>query len=424
MIYIVVIVMIVNDECIRNIITSYDNVGLKKSISQMLFVFPCYDTMMNYQDILVKQYITFTYMPYTSYMKHYKQSIDSNSFNQIEINDVVYSSSVAMKLISHGIELYREFNGNIDNIDYQLFRYLLYKSSFVNYGLTVTLDTSNEVKYDYYFGVINQHLTVSIMDVYSTVYRDNNKKLPYFGPPTVLYEVSYTVTVFLYIFIIANVVINLFFAVFIIWKRRSKIIRRAFASFCIMVIIGSVALSLSALSIVSLPSSSLACSGQISHLLLSVCFVLSTLFIKIWKVHKVLNNTGIKRVTVSPFDLIYNVVVITVVYVIYLTIWTFSFPPKYCCSYFCYYIYRIIESIDDSQTDILKNVIIKDCSYNIVCVVIASVFLVIFYFMLLYTSFRLRNADFEFNESMTITFSLILIYIFFYEFYILFYIFS
>lgn len=34
--------------------------------------------------------------------------------------------------------------------------------------------------------------------------------------------------------------------------------------------------------------------------------------------------------------------------------------------------------------------------------------------MLLYTSFRLRNGDPEFNESMSITYSAIVIYIFFY----------
>lgn len=73
----------------------------------------------------------------------------------------------------------------------------------------------------------------------------------------------------------------------------------------------------------------------------------------------------------------------------------------------------IVISVIESQTDISKNVIVRDCSYNIPCIVIAALFLGIFYFMLLYTSFRLRNADFEFNESMTITFSAILLYIFF-----------
>lgn len=34
--------------------------------------------------------------------------------------------------------------------------------------------------------------------------------------------------------------------------------------------------------------------------------------------------------------------------------------------------------------------------------------------MLLYSSFRLRNADPEFNESMSITYSAIVIYIFFF----------
>lgn len=52
------------------------------------------------------------------------------------------------------------------------------------------------------------------------------------------------------------------------------------------------------------------------------------------------------------------------------------------------------------------------CEYNQVFGLIGDILLIIFFLITLYFSFRVRNADQEFNESMTISYSGILTYIF------------
>lgn len=53
------------------------------------------------------------------------------------------------------------------------------------------------------------------------------------------------------------------------------------------------------------------------------------------------------------------------------------------------------------------------CEYNQVFGLIGDILLIIFFLITLYFSFRVRNADQEFNESMTISYSGILTYIFY-----------
>lgn len=52
------------------------------------------------------------------------------------------------------------------------------------------------------------------------------------------------------------------------------------------------------------------------------------------------------------------------------------------------------------------------CKYNQAFGLIGDILLIIFFIITLYFSFRVRNADQEFNESMTISYSGILTYIF------------
>lgn len=295
----------------------------------MHFVFPDYDVFLEFQNTLKYHYAIYSYMPYNSITKSYNDIIKDNSFNQIHVNDFIYYSSLSMKLLSKGIDLYIDYKKEYVNIDKTLFRYLLYKNTFFNYGVEVGISTSNIIIHDHYYSQINNHLTLSVMDVYPTHYRKNKNDLPYYGPPITLFKAEIGIDGIIIFSNVLNVAVNILFFLFVTIKRKSKIIRRAFPIFCYLVIISSMVLSLSAFYLSMIPESVGDCIGQIIFFIFSAILLLSNLFIKIFKVHKVLNNTGIKKVKVTQFDLFYNVIIITLLFTIYTIIWNFTLQPKY-----------------------------------------------------------------------------------------------
>lgn len=302
---------------------------LSNAAVTMHFVFPDYDVFVDYQNTLQHHFILYSYMPDNSVTRSYYTIIKDNSFSQIHVNDFIYYSSLSMRLLSKGIDLYIDYKHDYLNIDKTIFRYLLYKNVFLSYGVEVGISTSNVIIHDHYYSQINKHLTLSVLDTYSTIYRNDQNDLPYFGPPIMLFKVENSINGIIYFFNSLNVVINIIFLLFVIIKRKSKIIRRAFTLFCILVIISSMLISVSALYLTIQPTSEMECAGQIIFFLISVILMLSTLFIKIFKVHKVLNNTGIKKVKITQFDFLYNVSLIVVLFTIYTVIWNLSLQPTY-----------------------------------------------------------------------------------------------
>lgn len=305
----------------------------------MHFVFPDYDVFVDYQNALHNHYVLYSYWPYNSVTKSYYSMIKDNSFNQIHVNDFIYYSSLSMRLLSKGIDLYVDYKHDYVNIDKTIFRYLLYENVLLNYGIKVGISTSNVLIHDHYYSQINKHLTLSVIDTYSTIYRKDEEDLPYYGPPIILFKVENSIKGVIYFFNALNIVINILFLLFVIIKRKSKIIRRAFSLFCILVIISSMLISVSAMYLTIQPKSPMECAGQLIFFLMSVVLMLSTLFIKIFKVHKVLNNTGIKKVKFTQFDFLYNVTLIVVVFTIYTVIWNLAVQPKYLYIYILYYLF-------------------------------------------------------------------------------------
>lgn len=339
------------------------------------------------------------FVSYNYDMTKFNSLIIESCNDKIDVNDIIYHSSLTIDIIDEVVQYY-SYN-NVEPNGETLFRYLMYLEEDKH------ICNSNLLVENYYVVRINNHFTFSLINEYKSI--DGLKNLPYFGPPISIYSMdTYYKVAIIIIFVICTLV-NCGFLVFVILKRHSRIIKKSFLLFTVLVILLSILINASAFEFVKQSKTDFMCNLRLMILIMSIKALVDVLFMKTWRVHKVLNNTGMKKVHITNCDLIKAIICLIFIQCLFMVLWGLVSPGKYIILFY----YRAVSSILVEETDIDHITIIYDCKINTVFGAIEILMDVILLSFVLYVSFRVRNADKEYNESITITYSIMIINIFF-----------
>lgn len=314
--------------CLSRIIEAYKTVGLLSFSIKLAFAQLNYNTAYEYQDFLSGHYTIYSYMPDSTINIELMDRINKNSGNQIPLNNFVFYGSTIIQTIANSYINRGKFI-DIGKFDKKTFRYILYKYNQLGFTVGELIDTTNVLDNQFTFAQYNNHLTLSKIQSYSISDLKNNYEYPYFGPPIITFQYNITYMILLIICLSINIIINISFIIFITLKRRSRIMRKSFISFCYSITISSMSLSLSAFFSSLIPTSVSDCRWSMNCFGISIYLFISTLFTKIIRVHRILNNSAMIKVKISKYSFIINLLSLLSISLIYVIIWNYGFPPKY-----------------------------------------------------------------------------------------------
>lgn len=259
------------------------------------------------------------FVSYNYDMTKFNSLIIESCNDKIDVNDIIYHSSLTIDIIDEVVQYY--LHNNIEPNGETLFRYLMYLEEDKH------ICNSNLLVENYYVVRINNHFTFSVINEYKSI--DGLKNLPYFGPPISIYSMdTYYLVAIIIIFVICTLV-NCGFLVFVITKRHSRIIKKSFLLFTVLVILLSMLISASAFEFVKPTKTDFMCNFRLTMLIMSIKALVDVLFMKTWRVHKVLNNTGMKKVHITNCDLIKAIISLIFIQSLFMLIWGLVSPGKY-----------------------------------------------------------------------------------------------
>lgn len=383
-----------------------DNFNPTKAVHFILF----------YDRNLVKRY-NFKVLENSLIVTLYEPNIvsDENKLYSLTMRDEMYHNiyvSETMEVTYTALKFWKELmlmgisrnNGEIPNQDY--LRILAREVLLQSPACSVSLKSSNYITNCVYLLQINRNNDA--IQVYPTSGEQNMiDPRPYlhdeiteekcsFGKLESIYEYNNSVvlTIRIVYYILMIIIVMLF--VFIKKYDNTRTVRLSSPSFSYSMLVGLFLLSTTAFIFTIRPTDQTwVCDVRVWGLSLSICIVFGILLTKAWRIHKLFNNQQLKKVTITNTQLFKIVGGIVVVQCLYIMMWWLIKPSK---STF---------NVNSGYSSYYENVFVSECTESYPFIVIELLLMILFMFWGCHLAWKVRKASAEFNESISLAFTVI-----------------
>lgn len=198
-------------------------------------------------------------------------------------------------------------------------------------------------------------------------------------------------------------VMCLFIGIIIFIYRKSKIIKSASPSFLYYILFSLILLSLTGNVFSYRPSEEYICAFRVWFTSVSMTLLLSVIFCKAWRIHKLFNNRELQRVKVTNLTLLRMIGMFLLAQIVLLGIWWGIKRSK------------SILVFSSEESSYLSDVYVYECTSEWYFVIIECVFIAAICFWGARVSWSIRKASTQFNEALplfstTIFICIIIIY--------------
>lgn len=334
--------------------------------------------------------------------------------NAIQLNEVLESSYSSIYLWKTAVEYAAE---NTDS-EWPSNKYIQLSYKYISYDSpsgTIKVSNNNHVtKNTYVFRLSSSGLAQVFpkqgisYSVQSNMTYLNNEEC-YFSKviETYKYDEGFKVSIIILSAIACAICLVIGYIVF--FFKKSKIMKSSSPLFLYYTLLSLILLAVSGDMFILEPNDKAVCALRVWLLAISIMFLFSVLFCKAWRIHKLFNNRELIRVKVSNIQLLQMIGIFLIVQIIYLTIWWLVDMSKPTLSY------------SENYSTYLEDMYLKECTSNIIFVMLQLIAIVIVFSWGARTAWSVRKASYEFNESMPLLSTIVVMCIIYIYIYIIFF---